>query len=421
MSKNLFKNNYIIKLFIFSSIGFIIFGSLIGSIWFIVILKNVFFVINGSIFNLHRLFQVQSGLTLLIMGIGFMIVPRFRNISISSFKLMKISFLFIILSTFMAIISISNIYESTINEKILFMSKIFRIFGILLFVTKIFDLLKIKPKLLRTSDYFIGLSCVCLLITSMLNLFESDNSALIDIEMMLLFPIAMIFGIEYKTLPSFLGFIRPRKRLGMLSLLLLTITFVLGIVSKVLFYNNTSFNILFYFFMIFSSITFSMSIYLYSNYENKKYLLESVTEKKERYLYTFFHTQISFYFLYAGAILGLLYYITSAKIFFYDLSIHFIAIGFIGVTISSYLPMMLPPILGKQLVIKRINNIPLILIFLSLLLRSIGMFYVSYYDTNSFNLVHSVASVSGFLILLSILVFIAFLYRSIKLNNNSLM
>ncbi len=173
MSKDSVKNNYIVKPFIISAIVFIFVGSLIGSIWFAFILKVNIPFFNGSIFSLHRIFQVESGLTLLIMGIGFMIIPRFRNTSIGSLTTIKISFLFIILSTFLAIISAINIFDLKINEQILFYSQIFRILGILLFLGKIFDTLKIKPRLLRDADYFIAFSSICLLIISILNLFEA--------------------------------------------------------------------------------------------------------------------------------------------------------------------------------------------------------------------------------------------------------
>jgi hypothetical protein len=191
MSKDLVKNNYIIKLFIISAIIFILVGSFIGSIWFAFILNVNIPLINGSIFNLHHIFQVENGLTLLIMGIGFMIVPRFRNISIGSLTIIKISFLSISISTFLVIVSTINIYESIINERILFVSEIFRIFGILLFIGKIIDTLKIQPKLLRTADYFVGFSSICLLIISVLNLFKLNDNTLTDIEIQLLFPIIM--------------------------------------------------------------------------------------------------------------------------------------------------------------------------------------------------------------------------------------
>jgi hypothetical protein len=415
MSKDLVKNNYIFIPIIISAIIFILVGSFIGTIWFAFILKVNIPLFNGSIFNLHRIFQLESGLTLLIMGIGFMIVPRFRNISIGSLTIIKISFLSIIISTFLVIVSTINIYESIINERILFISEIFRIFGVMLFVGKTIDTLKIRPKLLRTADYFVGFSSICLLIVSILNLFKLNDNTLTDIEIQLLFPIIMIFGIEYKTLPSFLGFIRPRKKFGIVSLLFLIIAFILGI-TKFFINDYVVLPILFNLFMMFSSITFSISIYLYNNYENKKYILQSAIDKKERYLYTLYHTRISFYFLYVGLFLGILFYIFDKKFMFYDLSIHFIAIGFIGITIASYFPMMIAPIFGKPIIVKKINKIPLILIIFSLLTRTIGMVYTSYFNSSGFSFLQSLTSISGFLILLAIIIFIALMYKSIKLN-----
>jgi hypothetical protein len=415
MSKDLVKNNYIFIPIIISAIIFILVGSFIGTIWFAFILKVNIPLFNGSIFNLHRIFQLESGLTLLIMGIGFMIVPRFRNISIGSLTIIKISFLSIIISTFLVIVSTINIYESIINERILFISEIFRIFGVLLFVGKTIDTLKIRPKLLRTADYFVGFSSICLLIVSILNLFKLNDNTLTDIEIQLLFPIIMIFGIEYKTLPSFLGFIRPRKKFGIVSLLFLIIAFILGI-TKFFINDYVVLPILFNLFMMFSSITFSISIYLYNNYENKKYILQSAIDKKERYLYTLYHTRISFYFLNVGLFLGILFYIFDKKFMFYDLSIHFIAIGFIGITIASYFPMMIAPIFGKPIIVKKINKIPLILIIFSLLTRTIGMVYTSYFNSSGFSFLQSLTSISGFLILLAIIIFIALMYKSIKIN-----
>jgi hypothetical protein len=99
---------------------------------------------------------------------------------------------------------------------------------------------------------------------------------------------------------------------------------------------------------------------------------------------------------------------------FYDLSIHFIAIGFVGITIASYIPMMLAPILGKPIVIRKFNKIPLILITVSLVIRTTGMTYTSYFDSNGFSLLYALTSASGFLIPLALILFIFLLYKSIK-------
>ena len=52
--------------------------------------------------------------------------------------------------------------------------------------------------------------------------------------------------------------------------------------------------------------------------------------------------------------------------------IHIIAIGFIGVTIALYLPLMLSPILGRTIHFLHFSKIPIILIIASVCLRFIG-------------------------------------------------
>lgn len=122
-----------------------------------------------------------------------------------------------------------------------------RFVGISVFVTIIFLMLKIRPKRLRLSDYFIALSVVTLLTLNIIELVQisgliySDEDIikptltvsypLIHIELWLLFPIIMIFGIEYKTLPSFLGFIRPRSILGLSSVILISSCVMTGLLS----------------------------------------------------------------------------------------------------------------------------------------------------------------------------------------------
>ncbi len=166
------------------------------------------------------------------------------------------------------------------QEKILFISKIIRVCGVLLFVGKMINTLKTKPKLLRAADYFVGLSSTCLLMISVFSLFNYNDNTLMDVEVQLLFPIAMIFGIEYKSLPSILGFIRPRKKFDMLSFLFLTAAFALGIATELGISDETALPILFNIFVILSSITFGFFVYVYNNYENKKHILQSTKTKR---------------------------------------------------------------------------------------------------------------------------------------------
>ncbi|MFY9964682.1 MAG: hypothetical protein WAK50_02995 [Nitrososphaeraceae archaeon] len=82
-------------------------------------------------------------------------------------------------------------------------------------------------------------------------------------------------------------------------------------------------------------------------------------EKKARYILTVLHVKISFILLLLGIFIAALFSIPygedqeTYRFALYDLAIHTIAIGFIGITISLYLPMMLPPIIGKTVLFTR--------------------------------------------------------------------
>jgi hypothetical protein len=97
-----------------------------------------------------------------------------------------------------------------------------------------------------------------------------------------------------------------------------------------------------------------------------------------RFNLTVLHVKISFLLLLLGVFVAILFGTTydldygMYRFALYDLAIHSIAIGFIGITISLYLPLMLPPIIGKTVQFTNLNKIPLLLIVLALGLRAMG-------------------------------------------------
>jgi hydrogenase-4 membrane subunit HyfE len=142
-----------------------------------------------------------------------MIVPRFRNVQISSLGLAYLSFILIVLSIACSIVS------TFADDALILLASLAQLLGVSIFTVIMIRTLRIHPRLLRTADYFIALSVSVLLAMTLLQLLSQvavvevggNGSSLIEVEMLLLFAILMIFGVEYKTLPSFLGFIRPRK------------------------------------------------------------------------------------------------------------------------------------------------------------------------------------------------------------------
>src|SRR6476646_7197816 len=101
--------------------------------------------------------------------------------------------------------------------------------------------------LYKEADYFVALCLITLITVNLIDLSEYGYSnSLTQILLWLLFPLLKIFGIEYKTLPSFLGYIRPRKTLALVSLILMSICIISGLASLI-FLNTLLLSIIFSF------------------------------------------------------------------------------------------------------------------------------------------------------------------------------
>jgi hypothetical protein len=348
-------------------------GSSIGSLWmmsFFGIALPQFF---HNSFQLHKTLQIDGFLILLIMGIGYMIIPRFRNIPLASTNLAYLSFVLVLCSiTIYAVYQILPITEN--NNNLLKCSNLLRLTGIIIFAIIVFLALRVRPKLLRLSDYFIALSIITLIIINIVQSigYEYNTNSLTHIQLWLLFPILMIYGIEYKTLPSFLGFIRPRRILGFASFGLVLVSIILGLISIILYEENNLFPIIFNIVFLSSALTFGGAVYITGGFDNSDEIRRFIQgEKKARYNFTTIHIKLSFLFLYIGITMALLFNLFNETFAFYDLAIHIIAVGFIGTTITLYLPLMLPPVIGRTIDFTNFNKIPLILIILSLSIRAI--------------------------------------------------
>ena len=371
-------------------------------------------------FQLHKMLQMDGFLTLFIMGIGYMIVPRFRNIRLASVKLAYVSFLLILASLiFQFIQTVDDDKDLSIWIMIL------RLSGVIIFPIIVFWTLRVRPKLLGLSDYFITLCLVTLITVNVIKLsgYGYANS-LTHIQLWLLFPILMIFGIEYKTLPSFLGFIRPRKTSAIASLAFISICIILGIASIIFMNMPPLLPIIFNVTLFASALTFASAIYAFGGFDNREILRLIQGEKKARYNFTVIHVKVSFLFLFIGIAIAILFSIFGQYFVFYDLVIHSIAIGFIGLTIALYLPLMLPPIVGKIIHFTNFNKVPLLLIIISLSIRAVGDFILAqpplssssleYIRSSSFQILTYSFGLSGWFIVVAMLVFVIMIHKSMK-------
>jgi hypothetical protein len=426
--------SHVSKPFIITAVILAFIGSSIGSLWmmsFFGIALPQFF---HNSFQLHKTLQIDGFLILLIMGIGYMIIPRFRNIPLASTNLAYLSFVLVLCSiTLYAVYQILPITEN--NNNLLKWSNLLRLTGIIIFAIIVFLALRVRPKLLRLSDYFIALSIITLIIINIVQSigYEYNTNSLTHIQLWLLFPILMIYGIEYKTLPSFLGFIRPRRILGFASFGLVLVSIILGLISIMLYEENNLFPIIFNIVFLSSALTFGGAVYITGGFDNSDEIRRLIQgEKKARYNFTTIHIKLSFLFLYIGITMALLFNLFNETFAFYDLAIHIIAVGFIGTTITLYLPLMLPPVIGRTIDFTNFNKIPLILIILSLSIRAIGEFAFTqssspYLDTISSHLYQPIIIIlqqhffglSSWFIVAAMFIFVIMIHRSLGKSNVS--
>jgi len=221
------------------------------------------------------------------------------------------------------------------------------------------------------TDFFIGLSII---LFAFLTVFHTLNYNEIkhNVLLWLMFPVMMIFGIEYKTLPSFIGFIWPRKTLSIISAALLTLSVGSGIASS--FYNDDLIvNVLFRSSFLVGTVAFICALNIFAGFNTNDILKLSKGEKRARYKYTLVVSKLSFAFLLIGITLSNISGLVTTLFALYDLWIHIIAVGFIGLTVALYLPLMLSPILGRPIRFSYFSKLPIWLIIISLNVRTFGM------------------------------------------------
>lgn len=351
------------------------------------------------------------------MGVGYMIVPRFRNIQLPSIRLAYISFIFVIASI------IASLFSALANLPIQLSASLMQLIGISIFSGIMLWTLRIQPKILRMADYFIGLSIVLLLVMSLFHLIQGviplmvgrggeevgKGRPLSEVQLHLLFAILMIFGVEYKTLPSFLGFVRPRKKLPFVSFGLGLACVFLGLYSML---NDDvllaeSFNVVLLAFVI----AFTSAVYIFGGFDNTEIQRALHGERKARYSYITRHLRLAFHFLSAGIVIAGIFSVFG-RFMFYDLAIHYNAVGFIGITIALYLPLMLPPITGKMVHFTKFIALPLLLVVVALAVRTSAHIIVITELTNT--LASYFFMVSGWLVVAALMAFIMMIHRSMK-------
>jgi hypothetical protein len=212
-----------------------------------------------------------------------------------------------------------------------------------------------------------------------------------------------------------LGFIRPKRRLVVVSIGLAIVSGTFALTSGI--FPSVILDVAFNISMIATVSCFVLSLYVFGGFDDTEILKLISGEKKKRYHTIILHSRIAYGFLLAGLILGTIHAMHLTNFALYDLTIHYIAIGFIGITIMLYLPIMIPPILEKSIRFLDFNHIPLILIISAIAIRTVGDVIVS---AGSFPQLFVIFGISGFVILAGMFLFVRMIHRAMKNTNSEL-
>jgi predicted ferric reductase len=86
------------KPFVITAIIMLLIGSVVGSFWMMAIFGVILPEAIERTTSLHTFLQFDGFITLIVMGISYLIIPRFRNISIPSVNIAYTSYALIIIS-----------------------------------------------------------------------------------------------------------------------------------------------------------------------------------------------------------------------------------------------------------------------------------------------------------------------------------
>jgi hypothetical protein len=371
-------------------------GTSVGTIYMLLLSGINIHNATISISLLHRELQI-SAVTILVMGVMYMLVPRIRSIKFKNVLEARISFILIIVSLILYALAMY------INYYYIIIAYVVRLTALAIFAYVIASMLKVAPRVGRVSDYYLALALIMLIAYNVILATDYNMDNLNRVYLWLCFVVYVIFGVQYKTVPVFFGRATPIKGLDILAFILASISALLLLIQI---------RVYAYTLLIATSTIFAYSIYVMSKYRIPEFLYTSedpqAREKISRLKFFIPLLRVSYIMLVLGLVTALLY--DLMPIFaLYDLAIHLVTIGFIGITIMNFMPIMLPPILGRSVNYTRFNMLPLIILLAGIVVRV------------AWNILPLITQVdrlmlgtSGFIVLLAMILYIRMIHSSME-------
>ena len=377
--------------FVKASVITLFIGTALGSIYMLV-LSGLSIPI-PALLPLHREVQT-SAVTLLVIGVMYMLVPRMRSIRFEYIDAAKVSLLLMLSSLVAYPFMLWSAYAVPITYTL-------RISALSLFAAVTISMLRVAPRSGKLADYYLVLALVMLLAYNSILVLDVVIHALNRVYIWLSSIIFVIFGVQYKAVPVFFNRSRPMQPYDRIAFVLAAVSALLLLFFDILYASIA---------MIASALVYSYSIYIMRAYRIPDFLInsdsEDAREKVARIRYLILLLRISYTMLIIGVCIALLYSITPAFAL-YDLAIHMVTMGFIGVTIMNFMPIMLPPIVGRNINYVRFNGIPLIL-----LLAAIGVRVLWNLLPLVIGIDRAVLGISGIITIIAMLLYIRMIHNA---------
>jgi len=373
-------------LFIATGAIFGLYGTGIGTLM-LATLSGYSIPFASSSFFPHPYVQVYGFIFMFVIGVAYLLVPRFKAERLRSITLAYLSY--ILVTSGVLGLAFSGSYSFHMLGSV---SSLLFLAGIAIFSWQTISLAFEEKGGFHETNPLIAESAIAAFLSS-LALFLSDNSWLnVNIDIfsdssiylaLLGFAASMVYAVEIRSVSFRQSDYRP---------LWAKITwFFQGIAIFGSFASTVTFSYLLLLisqaFFLLAAISCSISLKLFEMSHSLMYR-PSMTAVHYRIMnYNDISMIPAFMWLFialsAGIVisLGRLHYLTydmqtfATSFFARDLFIHSIAIGFIGSTILCYAPMLLPGLLGRRGPTTGLSYYPVVILNIAVLLRAVGDIY----------------------------------------------
>ncbi len=354
------------------------------------------------VYPVHPDLMINGFLTLFIMSVAFLLIPRFRNKRLERIKESYLAAAFIFSGNLL--LFAWSITGTPLNLPALLLILI----GSLIFSFMVISILRWPSGVLAVADPYIILSAVFLpssLIVRIIGETGYGSPAYLSLAL-LGFPTLMIFGVMTRTVHFRIATLR--KTLVKAAFPLILISLVINLTIS--FYWDSRI------FIVSSVLYLVGGLFFVFGVDGLRVVRSggqySRMRERDRVRYDYFSICFAgaMAWLVGGLVLGLLYsftlYLGSPVFGLRDGFIHSITVGFMATTIMAYGPIMLPPLLSSHTPYKGLTLIPVMLVWAGNLWRVAGFLFRDFLQLSL-----EINGLSGIPVLIGLLYFLYMTHR----------